>query len=230
MNLIDKVKALFAEVNKSDMAETVFVKTEDGKIFLIKAATPAVDAEIVMIDEAGVEQAIEDGDYVLEDKSTVSVKGGLIAAITEAPVEEEVIAEATPVEEEVAAEVITEPTLAAGNYELENGDIITVDENGVVVLVTKAEPSVEEEMSVVVDTTELDAAKAELETVKAELEAVKMSLENKEKEVTVAKEAFEKLKSAPAAKAIDTKKFEKTETAKATESLLSKVSEILNKK
>lgn len=212
MKLLDKVKALFTE---TEMAEDkMFIKTKDGIIFAVNGTELAVDAPIVMIDEAGVEQPIEDGDYILEDDSTISVKGGLVSVITpeaETPAEE--VAEDN-VEEEVMAELV----IPQGDYTLENGDVITIDDKGMVINIIKAPEVMEEvvaEAEVVVDPriAELEAA---LELSKIELEA--------------SKQAFEKLKSEPAAKALDIKKFEKTEVKTSKDSMLSKVSDILNKK
>lgn len=212
MKLLDKVKALFTE---TEMAEDkMFIKTKDGIIFAVTGTELAVDAPIVMIDEAGVEQPIEDGDYILEDDSTISVKGGLVSVITpEAETPAEDAAEAG-VEEEVMAELV----IPQGDYTLENGDVITIDDKGMVINIIKAPEVMEEvvvEAEVVVDPriAELEAA---LELSKIELEA--------------SKQAFEKLKSEPAAKALDIKKFEKTEVKTSKDSMLSKVTDILSKK
>jgi hypothetical protein len=215
MNILDKVKALFAETENTMAADTVFVKTKDGLIFNVKASELAVDAEIVMIDEAGVEQPIEDGDYVLEDDSTISIKAGLVSVITpevETPAED--TAEAG-VEEEVMAAVIE-----AGDYTLENGDVITIDDKGMVTNLVKAEVEIEE-----VPVAEV------MEAVNPRIAELEAELELRNKEIVDAKEAFEKLKSEPATTALDVKKFEKTETIKTSkkDSMLSKVQNILNK-
>lgn len=212
MKLLDKVKALFTE---TEMAEDkMFIKTKDGIIFAVTGTELAVDAPIVMIDEAGVEQPIEDGDYILEDDSTISVKGGLVSVITpeaETPAEE--VAEDN-VEEEVMAELV----IPQGDYTLENGDVITIDDKGMVINIIKA-PEVMEEVVAEAEVV-VDPRIAELE---AALELSKIELES-------SKQAFEKLKSEPAAKALDIKKFEKTEVKTSKDSMLSKVTDILNKK
>ena len=69
MSLLDKVKALFAEATP----ETIFVKTVDGQILLVKAPKLDLNVEIVTVDEAGVEQPLKDGDYVLEDNGIYRV-------------------------------------------------------------------------------------------------------------------------------------------------------------
>lgn len=207
MKLLDKVKALFTE---TEMAEDkMFIKTKDGIIFAVNGTELAVDAPIVMIDEAGIEQPIEDGDYILEDDSTITVKGGLVSVITPVveAVEEEVEAAEEPAQED-AVEVV----IPAGDYTLANGDVITIDEKGVVVSIVKAE--VAPEVMVAVIEVSVDHPRI------AELEA----------ELALSKQAFEKLKSEPAARALDLKKFEKTEVKTQKDSMLSKVSDILNKK
>ena len=220
MKLINKIKAIFEAEKELILAETIFVKTQDGQIFLVKAPALALDVEIVLVDEAGVEQPILDGDYILEDNSTISVLAGKVAEIATA--EEEAGDEAeveSPVEEVVAEEVILE-AIPAGDYILEDGSTITVDENQVVIAYVKAEEVVVEEAPVeeAMEVVNFSAINEELELKVAKLEA----------ELKLSKEAFEKVNSQPATKAIDKKKFEKTEV-KTQSTMLSKVSEIMNK-
>ncbi len=225
MSLLNKIKEIFAaeEVQPTEMAN-LFVKTTDGVILMVKAETLLVDAEIVMVDEAGAEQPLLDGEYTLEDGTEISVLGGKIAevATAEAEVEE-------PVAEEVAAstEEIKMEVPPAGDYTLDNGDVITVDENGVVVNWVKA-TAMEE---VVIETPVVEAVVEapvvnELEERVKQLETL---INSKDNELKVVKEAFSKLSSAPAVKAVDTKKFEKIEKSNVNTTLLSKVSEILSK-
>lgn len=226
MSLLNKIKEIFAaeEVQPTEMAN-LFVKTMDGVILMVKAETLLVDSEIVMVDEAGVEQPLLDGEYTLEDGTEISVLGGKIAevATAEAEVEEPVVEEVAASTEEIKMEVPP-----AGDYTLDNGDVISVDENGAVINWVKATameevvveaPVVEE---VVVETPVVN----ELAERVKELEAL---ITNKDNELKVAKEAFAKLSSAPAVKPVDTKKFEKTEKSNVNTTLLSKVSEILSK-
>lgn len=226
MSLLNKIKEIFAaeEVQPTEMAN-LFVKTMDGVILMVKAETLLVDSEIVMVDEAGVEQPLLDGEYTLEDGTEISVLGGKIAevATAEAEVEEPVVEEVAASTEEIKMEVPP-----AGDYTLDNGDVISVDENGAVINWVKATameevvveaPVVEE---VVVETPVVN----ELAERVKELEAL---ITNKDNELKVAKEAFAKLSSAPAVKPVDTKKFEKTEKSNGNTTLLSKVSEILSK-
>lgn len=59
-------------------------------------------------------------------------------------------------------------------------------------------------------------------------EELELKVAKLEAELKLSKEAFEKVNSQPATKAIDKKKFEKTEV-KSQSTMLSKVSEIMNK-
>ncbi len=225
MTLLEKVKALFAE-EKIELAETVFVKTKDGQIFLVKSPKLDLEADIVLIDEAGTEQVIEDGDYILEDGYTLTVLNGKVAEIATA---EEESTEDTSTEE-VAADEVKLEKLPAGDYTLDNGDSITVDENQVVVNWIKAdavvdEPVVEEMEKV----EEVVTVNVEAEALKVELEKVKAELEAKALELNSTKESFEKLQKQPATRPLDTRKFEKAENKKES-TLLSKVKEITNKK
>lgn len=213
MSLLDKVKALFAE-SQVQLADTVFVKTVDGQIFLVKAPALELDVEIVAIDEAGVEKPLIDGDYSLEDNTVITVLGGKVAEIS---TKEEEVTDTT--EEPVDMEAIP-----AGDYTLDNGDVITIDENQVVINWVKSEPVVEEAMEVVVE--DFSAINSELQ---AKINELELAIEAKDKEVKFAKEAFDKLKSEPATKPIDKKKFEKTERISNQLTMLDKVNAIVNK-
>lgn len=228
MSLIDKVKALFEAQTPVAMAETIFVKTQDGKIFLVKSPQLALEAEIVMVDEAGVEQPIENGDYILEDLSTISVMGGKIAEIATA--EEETTEEEVPVEavEEKKEEDVQLEAIPAGDYTLDNGDVITIDENQVVINWIKAEVAVEEAPA-----EEMEVVSVDLSALKAKVKELELAIEAKDNEVKVAKEAFDKLKSEPAVKPINVKKFEKEVTPSKNNKgndMLNKVISITNKK
>lgn len=219
MSLLNKVKALFAEEPQIQLADTVFVKTVDGQIFLVKAPELALDVEVVAVDEAGTEQEILDGDYTLEDGTVISVLGGKIGEIS---TKEE---EATDTNEEdvVPAEMEAIP---AGDYTLDNGDVITIDENQVVINWVKAELPVEAEEVMETVTEDFSAINIELQ---AKINELELAIEAKDKEVKFAKEAFDKLKSEPATKPIDKKKFEKTERISNQLTMLEKVNAIVNK-
>lgn len=259
MSILDKVKALFADVAPAT-EDKIFVKTKDGKIFSVKAKELAVDAEILLVNEDATETPVEDGDYILEDESTITVKDGKVAVITpevedvtetedEGGTEEVVATEAKMAVikqvskwafdiDQDAIEVGTILTqtwmnedgtmgtplpISAGEYENEAGDKVQVDAEGKVVLITKVAPVIE--VAPVEDTTAM-------EVIKAELEEVKMAKENAEKELKVAKEAFEKLKNQPATTPLDTRKFEKTEVVVSSKktSMLDAVKNITTKK
>ena len=222
MKLIDKVKALFEAQEAVVMADTIFVKTLDGKIFLVKSPTLALEAEIVMVDEAGLEQPIENGDYILEDNSTISVLDGKVAEIATAEEEK------TEVETPVVAEEVAMEQIPAGDYTLENGDVITIDENGVVTNWVKAEVAVEE-----APVEEMKSDNVELSSLEAKVKELELAIEAKDDEVKVAKEAFNKLKSEPAVKAINVKKFEKEVPSKSinkNNDMLNRVIQLTNKK
>mgnify|MGYP000875060024 CR=1 FL=1 len=228
MTLLDKVKALFAE--DAPKADTTFVKTKDGLIFLVKSPELKEEADIVLIDEAGAEQAIEDGDYVLEDGTTLTITKGKVAVIT--PYKEEQDEVAT---EETLAEEVELEKIPAGEYTLDNGDSIVIDENQVVVNwikadVAKEEPVIEEmREEPATEEVNMESVNQEMDSLKAELEKVKAELEAKALELNSTKESFEKLKKEPATTPLDTRKFEKAENRK-DNTFLSKVQEITNKK
>lgn len=232
-NLIDKVKEIFRTEKFADEPVNAMVKTKDGDIFMIKDTEVKVGAEIVKMDQ-DEEVAILDGDYILEDESTLTIKDGMISVITPEVEDAAETTEEGAVEEVVKMAVIKqinkwsmdidqdtlevgtiltqtwvngdgsamEPTtVSSGEYEMENGDLIQVDSDGKIVLITKK--GVE---TPVVDETVVE----EMNALKVELEAIKLAKENSDNELKIAQEAFEKLKKAPAVKAIDTRKFEKT--------------------
>ncbi len=252
MSLLDKVKALFAEATP----ETIFVKTVDGQILLVKAPKLDLNVEIVAVDEAGVEQPLKDGDYVLEDNTNLSVLDGKIAEIATAEEETEeemevvkmavikqvnkwaldidqeaievgTILTRTYVEQAKQDGVAGEPCpIASGEYEMENGDLIQVDSDGKVVLITPAK--VEKPETPVEPSAEQMSTEKTIEELKAKVAELESALVAKEELVAKTEEAFNKLKSEPAAKPIDKKKFEKIE--KPTQyTMLEKVSMIINK-
>ena len=220
MSLINKIKAIFEAEKVNAAADTIFVKTQDGQIFLVKGPELALDVEIVSVDEAGVEQPIVDGEYTLEDTTVITVTAGKVAEISTADEEAEDVAEGeTPVKaEEVATEAIP-----AGDYILQDGSTITVDENQVVIAYVKAADVAPEAKAPEAKAPEVKAEAMSTINEKLELKVAKL-----EAELKMSKEAFDKVNSQPAVKAIDKKKFEKTEV-KSQSTMLSRVSEIMNK-
>ena len=225
MSLINKIKAIFEAEKVNAAADTIFVKTQDGQIFLVKGPELALDVEIVSVDEAGVEQPIVDGEYTLEDTTVITVTAGKVAEISTADEEAEDVAEGeTPVKaEEVATEAIP-----AGDYILQDGSTITVDENQVVIAYVKAADVAPEAKAPEAKAPEAKAPEVKAEAMSTINEKLELKVAKLEAELKMSKEAFDKVNSQPAVKAIDKKKFEKTEV-KSQSTMLSRVSEIMNK-
>lgn len=272
MSLLKKIKEIFEAEEQA--LESIFVKTKDGIIFLVKSAELVEGSEIVSIDEAGVEQAIEDGDYTLEDDKVLTIVAGKIDKIAEVEISEEDVTEVVeePVEMESTEQVensnfstakFAEVKTAGGDsffidgeiaidsfvyqshnsivlidgkqstiqypiwdniIELEDGTILTIVDGKILEIGQKEE---------VVDTTVEASETSEVEIENEEFSKVKELeelLKNTEKELELSRLELSKLKSSPASKPIDVRKFEKTEITKNTDSLLNKVSELLNKK
>lgn len=110
-NIIEKIKALFEEANPTTEVQFKDVKT-DGGLLLRITGDIALDSPIQEIKEDGTLADIPDGDYTLEDGTTISVLGGKIAEVATA--EEEAVdanegemavsTDAAPATEEVPAE------------------------------------------------------------------------------------------------------------------------------
>lgn len=268
MTLLEKVKAIFAATDITPVPDVIFVKTDDGKIFLVKSKEVAVDADVILIDESAEQVAVADGDYTLTDGSSISIAAGKITAVTPKAADDAsatdatpaVPADSTPVKMTIIKQVskwsmdvdqdaLTVGTLLtqtytddngvvgdpspvqAGEYEMENGDTIQVNSDGIIVLVTTDAEEDATEGAVAPDATAApDANAVAMSALNTEIETLKASLISKETEIKLAKENIEKLKKEPAAEPINTKKFEKTDTDKKTNNFQSKVSEILNKK
>lgn len=226
MKLVEKVKALFADEAKVEMKDT-FVKTEDGKIISIKNSELAVDASVVFLDEAGVESAIEDGDYILDDKRVITVKESKVVNIADAV--EEAVEEVDEVENMKTKTKMEAVSLVEGEYVTLDGTKLLVDAEGKVEVVLAEVESVEEEMSIETPIEEVKDEKfSSLEERIVQLETL---LAAKDSQIEKATKEFNKLKSAPAAVAIDTRKVEKVETKLSktnSNSMLQKVMEITN--
>lgn len=214
MKLVEKVKALFADVQPE--VKDTFVKTVDGKIISIKGSDLMVGATVMWLDEAGVESAIEDGEYQLDNNQTIDVKDGKVLEIADSKEE----STETEIETPVVMEVVV---LAEGEYSTADGTKILVDATGKVECIYP-EATVEE----VPVEDKKDEKMSALESKIVELET---ALAAKDSQIEKANEAFNKLKSAPAAVAIDTRKVEKVETKLNKTSknpLLAKVMDITN--
>lgn len=159
--VMKKITSLFADETPTD------VKTADGRILRLDTATPAVDTAVQEVTEDGVVD-LEDGDYTLEDETVITVVSGKITVVTpkveetdtDTPVVEtmkfsvikqiskwdmtvdnetfEVGAKVTmSYVDEVTGETITNSAYS-GTYELEDGRMITLDNEGVILVITDA--------------------------------------------------------------------------------------------
>lgn len=150
---------------------------------LLRTATDFVqDATVEVIAEDGTTSPAPDGSYQLEDGSTLVIEGGIIKEVTPAQAEE------APQEELAdaapAAEAIEETPVEEAN-----------EDNAVAELTNRVD-QLEQALAMLVEKLqgnqqEMTATKEELSKVKAENEA---------------------LKTAPAAKPVSIKKFEKVDT------------------
>lgn len=147
------------------------------------------------------------------------------------------------IDQEIVAidEAGVEQPVIDGDYNLEDGTVITVTGGKIAEIATPEAEVVEEEMATdieevpVVETPTVEVIETpvneEVDLLNKRIKELEALIANKDKEIKMSKEAFEKLKSEPAAPALDTRKFEKTEVkTNKTNSMLSKVTEIINKK
>lgn len=160
--ILKKMKSLFEEEDDKSV-DYVDIKTKDGKI--LRVDDVLVDAKVKEVDEDGVID-IDDGDYTLEDGTILTIVGGVITEIKEADEEDKAdedsekptdieaseFAKITSITKwelnvtadkiEVGTELKTlneegeEVPIYDGEYELEDGRLIQVDADGVVVLIT----------------------------------------------------------------------------------------------
>jgi hypothetical protein len=192
-NLVSKIKALFEEANPATEVNFKDVKTDSGLLLRITGDI-ALDSKVQEIKEDGTLADLLDGDYTLEDGTTISVLGGKIAEVSSA--EEEAV-DANEGESEMAVEVEAPPATEEVPAEKE----ATIEErmmacekklSEVVELMNKMAGNMSE------TTTENEKLKAENAEFKANFEA------------EVAKN--EELAKKAAAPAVSLKKFEKEET------------------
>jgi small-conductance mechanosensitive channel len=101
MNAIDIIKNGFKMLFLAD--ETIQVSTNDGKNLIVFGTELATGQKVLIVDEAGVQTELPDGDYQLTSGQTITVKSSMIETITETPAPE---AE-TEVEIEMATETET---------------------------------------------------------------------------------------------------------------------------
>ncbi len=83
------------EINKKETTEMnkikfeVQVKTKDGVVLYSPADAIAENVEIYIVSETGEQSQVTDGDYILDDGSTITVKDGKITTIVAAESQEE---------------------------------------------------------------------------------------------------------------------------------------------
>lgn len=89
-NFITKLKEIFSEteVDESTVAKFVDVKTTEGRIFRVDGDIIAVDAKVQEILEDGTVADVEDGTFVLEDESTITLVGSIITEVVESATED----------------------------------------------------------------------------------------------------------------------------------------------
>lgn len=156
-SILDRITSLFAD-------ETVFVdvKTKDGRIFRVGSDPVAVDATVKEVTADGVVD-IEDDSYTMEDGTVATIVEGVITELNPA-VETEtedvttesmkfaVVKQISKWEMTVDQdkfEVGSQVTMTdsegntynaySGTYELEDGRLITLDENGIILLIADPE-------------------------------------------------------------------------------------------
>lgn len=58
------------------------MKTKDGNMIYVDGEAPAVGVPVMIMDAEGAKAAAPDGDLIMEDGTTISVKDGMITAVT----------------------------------------------------------------------------------------------------------------------------------------------------
>lgn len=101
---VDAPEAAEEEVTEEAAEEVVEEPTKDFSIVATDKGELEVGAEVFVADEEGNRTPAEDGDYVLEDGTTLKVAEGKVAEIVEA----EPVAEETPAEAEEVASIKAE--------------------------------------------------------------------------------------------------------------------------
>jgi len=209
-NIIKTIKGLFEKQEVVENENFADYKTEDGKI--LRAENLEVETEVKEITEEG-EIALEDGSYsITELNLVIEVKGSKIVTVEEVAeeeVKEELVEEEVEEkkEEEVEVELkdISDESLQVGDkvskdgeplkegeHELEDGRILVVDADSVIL---EVKGNVEEEMS---EINLLESLIKELNEMKEDF----TSLKNENKLLT---EKFEKFSNEPSDESVVTK-------------------------
>tara|TARA_R110000868_G_scaffold71925_2_gene210012 strand:- start:186 stop:842 length:657 start_codon:yes stop_codon:yes gene_type:complete len=118
MSILEKVKALFTEANpESAQATFVDVKANDGAVLLRITGDIAIDSAVQVINEDGSLADAQDGEFKLEDGTSITVLAGKISEVATAT------EEATDAAEGEAASVETVNATAETTVEMAEGDI-----------------------------------------------------------------------------------------------------------
>ena len=145
---IDKVKAMFSEVEKSNDEEVkmVYYTTKEGvEVKIAEGAELVEGTPIAVVGEDGSEIPAPAGEHVIEDKVVTVDEAGIIVSVIEVEVEEtEEETPAEPAEEEMSVEEEVEVTEEVEAAEEE----VKEEEEEVVV---EAEEEVEDEVEDAVD-------------------------------------------------------------------------------
>lgn len=107
MNAIDVIKNGFKMLFLAD--ETIQVSTNDGKNLIVFGTDLATGQKVLIVDEAGVQTELPDGDYELTSGQTITVKSSVIEGIVEtpAPAAETEMVEDVPAESDTTEPVVT---------------------------------------------------------------------------------------------------------------------------
>ena len=102
MDVLDRIFSIAHKYNvelkeEDQKVELAEAKLKDGTTVVTPAEAMAVGVEVFVVNADGEQMPVPDGDYELENGAKISVEGGKIEAIEEAPVE----APAEPAEETV---------------------------------------------------------------------------------------------------------------------------------
>ena len=158
------------------------VKTKDGNSIMVDGEKMDVGVAVMVVDEAGEKMPVPDGDLVLEDGSTITVKDGLITAIV-------------PAGEEVEDEASEETKLSKLEQQIAKLNIAKE-----IAIHKDAIDSLKAEMKNFAD------LKAENETLKAELEVTNVALAEQKKFVAELFAYVEKIADEPSATSNQVKK------------------------
>lgn len=205
MNLIEKIKALFAseEVKEEKYLDAKLV---DGTIIRTDAEEFKPGDKLSVITEDGQVIKAPEGMHETTDGTVIVVDAeGIITEVRkpEAEVEEEM--------SETSDEKTEEVKVEAAEIEIEGGE--GCPEADRIGMLEEKLKMLEEAVGMLVSGIEMK--KEEIESVKAENAALKIK--------------NEELSKVPAATPAKTKKFEKTETVKSNSNLISKISDLREK-